>query len=147
MYPGKTKATAPRQANQDLGSNPCSVACVRSAFPAVPEIVTDAPTAPVQGGGGGGAGQGFWGGGGLHPNHESEVGAAMQHQSVPSGSRGWETYLGIHQDKGALVRPWRWGTFLRLALLASGADGQDREDEEGCGTVHRCTYTDRQNFT
>ena len=33
LHPRRTKATAPRQANRDLGSNPCSVACVCSAFP------------------------------------------------------------------------------------------------------------------
>ena len=47
--PELQKATTPRQTNRDLGSNPCSVACVCSAFPVCRLAVTNItvfPTAP-----------------------------------------------------------------------------------------------------
>ena len=44
-HPGITKATAPRQANRDLGSNPCSVAC--NAFPVCCLAVTNITVFPT----------------------------------------------------------------------------------------------------
>ena len=47
LHPRITKATAPWQANRDLGSNPCSVACVCSAFPVCYLAVTNITVYPT----------------------------------------------------------------------------------------------------
>ena len=46
-HPRITKATTPWQANRDLGSNPCSVACVCSAFPVCCLAVTNITVFPT----------------------------------------------------------------------------------------------------